>query len=329
MTSIHTTSMSDAIKTMYERRLLTRAFPRLVHSRWGTLAKWKEYGSYELRRYESMPLVSTTLTEGITPQEQDQPSITVVTITPDWYGSWVGYSDKLEMTTFDPVVSETSALLGEQAGLSIDTLVRDGLAAGLTQDYAGTATSRDGVDTTNDLIDYQEVLDNLATLMTNNTLPFENGRYILLLHPYSFATLMQDTTFVAMLTREGGENIRNGMIGSILNCDVYVTSNGKVFSEAGASSANVYCAFFLGKDAYGLAGFDGLTIDYDAGFGSGEYDNLTGTGVKPLEIIVKGLGETGLDPLNQRGTIGWKATHQETILNSAFGIRHEHATVSG
>ncbi len=49
MSELTQTTMSDAIKTQYERRLLTRALPRLVHGRWGTTARLNKYGSYELR----------------------------------------------------------------------------------------------------------------------------------------------------------------------------------------------------------------------------------------------------------------------------------------
>ena len=33
---------------------------------------------------------------------------------------------------------------------------------------------------------------------------------------------------------------------------------------------------------------------------------------------LRGLGETGFDPLKQRGTMGWKAAHVSTVLNSAW-----------
>lgn len=49
MANLTQTALSNAIKTMYERRLLTRAVPRLVHGRWGMTARLNKYGSYELR----------------------------------------------------------------------------------------------------------------------------------------------------------------------------------------------------------------------------------------------------------------------------------------
>jgi len=80
-----TVNLSDAVKTLYERRLLTRALPRIVHGRFGVNARWKGFGSYEVRRWESLGLVSNALTEGTTPTETTQPSITTVTMTPQTF----------------------------------------------------------------------------------------------------------------------------------------------------------------------------------------------------------------------------------------------------
>ena len=82
MANINVTSMATAIKTLYEKRLLTRLLPRMLYGRWGTVARINQFGSYELRRYESLSVVSTALTDGTTPDENAAPTITKVTLTP-------------------------------------------------------------------------------------------------------------------------------------------------------------------------------------------------------------------------------------------------------
>lgn len=51
------------------------------------------------------------------------------------------------------------------------------------------------------------------------------------------------------------------------------------------------------------------------------------TGGKNISMIAKGLGSSGTeDPLDQRGTLGWKVKgYCATILEDAFGVRIEHA----
>src|SRR5512135_222028 len=136
MANLTQTSLSGAVKTMYETRLLTRAVPRLVHGRWGMIGRLNKYGAYELRKYGSLSAVTTALTEGTTPTEQSAMSLTLVTLTPLFYGAYISHTDELEMTIYDPLISEVSAILGEQAGVSVDTLIRDILTANATKDYS-------------------------------------------------------------------------------------------------------------------------------------------------------------------------------------------------
>jgi len=53
---VSSTTMSSGIKTLYEKRLLSRALPRLLHARWGMHANLSRWGDYELRK-EFAPFV--------------------------------------------------------------------------------------------------------------------------------------------------------------------------------------------------------------------------------------------------------------------------------
>jgi N4-gp56 family major capsid protein len=233
----------------------------------------------------------------------------------------------MKVQAFDPVISETSAILGEHAGKTVDTLIRDELVANASIDYAGGATSRATIDTTNDKISYADIVYDVATLEAEGARPADGGFYPILMHPHSWATLMQDATFVSLFTREGGDSIRSGMIGTILNCKIYLSSNVMEWADSGQNSTeDVYSALFIGMESYGLAGMTGMAPNWTADGGPGLiWGELTGSPVSVAEIIVKDLGETGMDPLNMRGTIGWKATHDQIVLNSNWIISLEHA----
>jgi len=327
MSNAQTANFSDAIKTLYEKRLLTRAQPRLVHPRWAVPARFVGFGSYEIRKYGSLAAVTSTLSEGVTPDEHDAPSLSTVTITPSWYGAWIGFTDKLDVTNFDPIVSEISAILGEQAGLSVDTLVRNAMVSGATARYSGSAAATTDIDTTNDLIDYASFVKAVAALEANNALPVDGDDFIVIIHPHSWANLMRDTTFVALFTREGGESVRSGYVGRILRCKIFISSNAYENADAGdAGTVDVYSMLFIARESYAVAGFAGLMPDLMMDGGGDGVGPLTGQTVKPVEIIMKGLGSSGIhDPLDQRGTVGWKATHEEAILNSAWILDLQHA----
>lgn len=74
---------------------------------------------------------------------------------------------------------------------------------------------------------------------------------------------------------------------------------------AGADGSAVFGVVFLGKGAVGKT-------------------ELAGGGIKS---IVKPLG-SGEDPLDQRGTIGWKATHVAKRLNELYMVRAEVGSAS-
>lgn len=326
MANVNQTTMADGIKTMYERRLMVRALPRLVHGRWGKLATLNAFGSYELRKYGSLPVISSALTEGTTPAEQAAPSLTTLTITPLFYGSWLGYSDELNMTAFDPIISEMTSILGEQAGLSADTLIRDTLVANATDDFSGAATSRVTLDAPQHNISYADFIKQYAALQAANALPLEGQDFVVIIHPYTYATLMQDATFVNLFVQETSDSpIRSGYVGRLLNCRIYISSNAASYANGGAGgTTDVYSMLFIGAESHGYIGFGNLTPNMADAGGDG-YANNTGKSVKPVQIIAKQLGSAGADdPLDQRATVGWKMSLATSVLNNTWIRDLEH-----
>jgi N4-gp56 family major capsid protein len=322
------TTLADAIKTQYERRLLTRALPRLVHGRWGMTARLNKVGAYELRKYGSLSAVTSALTEGTTPSEQAAISLTLVTITPSFYGAWIGHTDELEVTVFDPIISEFSSILGEQAGLSADTIIRNVITDGATKDYAGDASSRVTVGT-NDGVSYAEFVKQLAALEAANALPVDGDDFICILHPNTWAKLMQDATFVAMFQQEASRDsnspIRSGFVGRLLRCKLFVSSNSRVYAGAGETSGDVYSMLFIARESYGYVGMAGSFPQLVDSAPENVPSAMTGKEVKPVEIIVKQLGSAGADdPLNQRATIGWKMSLGVAMTNASWMRDLEH-----
>lgn len=325
MSNLNQTTMADAIKTQYERRLLTRALPRLVHGRWSMPARLNKMGSYELRKYGSLSAITSALTEGTTPTEQSAPSLTLTTITPLFYGAWIGHSDELEMTMFDPIISEVSSILGEQAGLSADTLIRNVITAGATKDYSGGAASRGALDAPLHNITYADFVKAVATLESANATPADGEFFICIIHPHTWATLMQDPTFVNMWVQEANPAIRSGYLGTILRCRLYISSNAREYADEGAgSTTDVYSMLFIARESYGTVGMAG-NMPNVVDNAPDTARNMTGQAVKPVNLIVKQLGSAGADdPLDQRATIGYKFSLATSVLNSDWILDLEH-----
>lgn len=328
MANLTGTSLAAAIKSQYERRLLVRAVPRLVHGRWGTRARLNNFGSLEWRRYGSLSAVTTALTEGTTPGEQAAPSLTQIVATPAWYGAFIGHTDLIDMESFDPMVSEVSGILGEQAGVSVDTLIRNALTNGATKDYSGGQTARANLDSPQHDITYADVVKLIAAIEAGNALPVEGDNFVMIMHPHTWATLMQDPVWVNLFVEESPDSpMRSGRVGRILRCVVYVSANAREYADAGVgSTTDVYSLLVIGRESYGVVGMAGLDPQ-NVDMGGTNSPNMTGAGrrASPVEIIVKSVGSAGADdPLNQRGTVAWKTAFDTKVLNAAFVYDLEH-----
>jgi N4-gp56 family major capsid protein len=257
-------------------------------------------------------------------------SLTLITITPLFYGAWIGHTDEIEMTIYDPLISEVSAILGEQCGVSMDTLIRNDLTAGATKDYSGDQTARANLQAPQHNITYADFVKQVAELEAQSALPVDGEDFVVIVHPHTWASLNTDPIFVNMFIQESGQGnpMRSGYVGRILRCKVFVSGNAREYVDGGAGGSDVYSMLFIGREAYGYAGIAGtlpnLMVDGQPETGK----PLTGQLVKPVEVIVKQLGSAGADdPLNQRATVGWKASLATSVLQANWLRDLEHTNI--
>jgi len=311
------TEVSHAVNYFYDRVLLRKAVPLFVHTRWAQIRDIPKGNTnvIKFRRYTLLTAATTALTEGVTPTGS-QLAITDVPATVLQYGDYVTLTDLLVLTTLDPVLTETAELLGIQYADTIDQLTRDVLVAGTTIQYASTATARDEV-TAAMKITKAEIQEAVKTLKTNNarritsqvdpstgfnTSPVPSC-YIGIVHPGTTYDLKNIAGFIRV-EEYGQKKVLEGEVGALDEVRFIETTNAKVFDDSGSGAIDVYGTLILGMDAYGITRISGAAV----------------------KNIIKPLGSGGsADPLNQRQTSGWKATHVSVILNQAFMLRLEHA----
>lgn len=139
--------LSAEDKSFYERTLLERLLPELQFYKDATKKRLpKNQGrTINFRKFNSLSIPSSSLTEGTAPSGSNL-SITEITATIEQEGDFVELTDLIKITGIDPVVTETSELLGEQAGKTVDARIRTKLATGTNVYYAGGATTRAGLE---------------------------------------------------------------------------------------------------------------------------------------------------------------------------------------
>lgn len=307
-------TLADAVKTYYERQLLESLQAKYLHGMFAQGGEVKEIpgGSgktVEWRRYGNLTAATTPLTEGVTPNGINH-SVTLVTATPSQYGAVINHSEVLQMTMIDPFLAVTAQKFGNQAGDTLDQVCRDVLVAGTNVQYADAVANRASVDTTNKL-DATEVLKAVRALEAADVprIPDEfGGSYMAIVHPNAAYDIRQDATWLAADEYAGSGKIFSGELGRLFGARFIASSNAKIFTGAGVGAIDVYATLVIGLDAYGKCAFPGQS---------------------QVEFIVKPVGSAGsADPLNQRGSVGWKVSEKTLILEESRIRRIEHAVSS-
>ena len=304
-TPLNTTTssgMTAEMKTFYSKYLIENAKPALVYDQFGQKHNIPKNGgkTIEFRKYSPLPKATTPLTEGVTPAGKAL-TVSTVTATVKQYGDFVPLTDMLLLTAIDNNLVQALDLLGAQAGATLDTVTREILMGGTSVQYAeGQVTSRATLTAEHKLT--VKAVRLAARFLKNQNAPKIDGGYVAIIHPDIAYDIQDDPDWKEWNKYTTSDKMFQGEIGKIANVRFVETTEAKIFAKAGASNQDVYATLVLGANAYGTT-------------------NIEGGG---LETIVKQLGSGGTeDPLNQRGTAGWKATKTAVRLVEQFMVRVE------
>ena len=296
--------LSAEMKTFYDMTLIDEAQANLVHDQFGQKRPIPANGgkTIEFRKFAPLAKATTPLTEGVTP---DGKSLTVSTITAtvNQYGDYITQSDVLELTALDNTILEATKLLGRQAGMTLDTVVRNVLQSGTNVTYCpkvaadGTeteVTSRSALDTSCQLT--VKVVQQVVAKLRAQNAPTIGGKYVAIIHPYVAYDLMRDPEWIDAHKYAKPDNLYEGEIGEIAGVRFVQTTAAKIYS------GGVFGSLFLGEGAYGVT-------------------EISGGG---LQTIVKQKGSAGTaDPLDQRSSVGWKAIKTAELLIPNYLVRVE------
>lgn len=299
--------MTDGMKTYYSDYLIDLVEAELVHDQFGQKHPIPKNGgkTIEFRQWDVLPEMTTALQEGVTPDGQSL-SMNTIEATVEQYGGYVTISDMLELTHIDPVIVRATKAIASQAGRSLDTITREVLNSGTTVQYAdGTVASRSALAytdaTTNNNLTVAAIKKAVRFLEEQNA-PKINGYYVGIIHPFCKYDLMNDPEWQKPHQYVDTDNIYANEIGEIAGVRFVQSTRAKKWEKAGASNADVYSTLILADDAYGVTEIEG----------------------GGLEHIVKQKGSAGTaDPLNQRSTVGWKATKVAELLVPQYIVRIE------
>ena len=276
-TTVYAT-MEATDQAYYDRKLLERAQPLLLHAKFGQDRPLKTRSTNKImfRRWEKLTPNTTPLIESVTPVGTSL-SKTDITATVQQYGDFVTGSDMLQWTSRDEVLNEAADVLGEQAGESMDQVCRDVVVAGTSvfcaeDDVGATGTTRTNVDGLINAVLLNKVI---RLLQLNNAKPFTKlikpttaigtagilPSYWVITHPEVYYSLRSVTGFQSVKDYPAQQEIMDGEVGSFKDIRFCSTTFGKIFLGGGAATAathkgtagaeDVYAQPVFGRNAYG------------------------------------------------------------------------------
>ena len=290
--------MSDEMKTYYSDYLIDTASAKLVHDQFGQKHPIPKAGGkiIEFRKYSPLPKSLGVLVEGVTPDGQ---KLTVSTLTSEvkQYGGYVELSDILILTAIDNNLVQATKLIGKQAGATLDTITREVLNGGTNVQYAaGEVSSREAL-TEEHKLTVDAIKKAVRFLKTQNAEKIGDS-YVAIIHPDVAYDLTNDPAWQGVKDYDP-KDWYEGEIGRIAGVRFVETTEAKIFKDGGRA---VYSTLVLADNASGVTEIEG----------------------GGLQHITKQLGSAGTaDPLNQRATVGWKATKTAERLVEQYMIRIE------
>ena len=308
------------------KELLKRAMPLLIIEKFGQAKELpaKSTKSMIFRRYNALDPSPNPLTEGVTPSGKKLTK-TDVQVDLRQYGDFVELTDVVQDHHEDPVLKESIDVLGEQAAIMLE-LVRYGvIKAGTGVSYANGAARTD----VNTALTVEHQRRVVRVLKRQNARVFTS----VIRSTPSFGTVNVAPSYVGLCHTDCESVIRSlpgfkpvedygtlatayeGEVGKVENVR-YVTSTVLApFADAGGAKgtmistggtkADVYPIIYIARDAFGVVPFKGKNA------------------VTPM--VLNPNVPRGGDPLGQRGSSGWKASHAAVILNDAWMHRLEIA----
>lgn len=308
------TTVSQAIKNRYYDTLFLKvAQSKLVHKQVGQLNRKIEkgeggYGTGVVywTRWTNLPLVSAGQGEGVPTTAVSMSAVNVTGSTAQ-YDAAVSISDILAYASFGDVMKAAMERLAYNAGLSIDTVVRNAVSTTGTEQRSGSAAHWTAIPATA-TFSISEIRRARRTLQRNDAMDV-GGSYVAVIHPDVLYDLQSDTTTGGWIdankyTDGNATKLMTGEAGKLMGVRFLETSNAYVRGTGVTASASVYVTSFFASDAFGV------------------------TDMQSLKTYVKGFesGGTG-DPTEKVATAGWKTTFGANPLNSNFFV-NANTTVS-
>ena len=223
--------VAPSVIQYYHRAFLPNVKPEMIHNRDAQRQVLPLHNgkTVTFRRMTSLPAVTTPLVEGVTPEGQIMEE-TAFTAMVKPYGRHIEVTDEINFYLLDDKHKQAATLLADQAALSLDTISRNALNAGLNVQYAGSHTSR-GTLTADDKLTYHDIKKAVRTLRRANAKPFSDGFFHGITHTDVYFDLTNDDMWVDVAKYQDKGKVEKYELGTIYKVKLFESTNAMIFTN--------------------------------------------------------------------------------------------------
>ena len=222
--------VAPSVIKFYERNFMKEVMPELIHNRDAQkrTLPLNNGKTIQFTRITELPAITTPLVEGVTPDGQKLTE-TAFTAMVKPYGGYIAVTDEFNWYLLGNKHKEASERLSRQAALSLDTISRDALNAGMNVQYAGSNTTRGTIAPT-DKLTYADVKKAVRTLRRANAKPFSDGYFHGILHTDVYYDLTSDAMWTDVAKYQTTEKVEKYELGKTYKVRFFESTNAKVFT---------------------------------------------------------------------------------------------------
>jgi N4-gp56 family major capsid protein len=289
-----TATLSQLMQTYYDKLFIKTAKHWLIHEQGAQMRPLpqSEGKLVSFQRYSALDLITATMTEGSNPDAVTL-SATNVTATVGEYGSYTTLSKLLKLTAIDPKMQGAVEVMAQNAGESIDQLVRNELDNGTVQ-FTGSKSLISDI-AASDVLGEDEIRKAVRTLKVNKAMRYPDGYFLGKVNPYTSFDIMGETVWVNAHTYKDGDNLYRGELGKLHGVRFIETTNPKSTS----STVTVYHNYIHGAEAFGITQLSGDE--------------------KKIYVKVPGANSTD-NPIDRFSTVGWAVTFVPKVIDANWII---------
>lgn len=296
-----TTTLSELMQTYHDKLFLERAMEMMTYDV-GAVKKAMPANSGKTVRFTRLaPLAkaTTALTESTNPSFVT-PTATNIDVTVAEYGNAIRVSSLFDLTAIDEGLNEHIEIIAQNAGETLDELIKTELSGNVTEQFAAGAATEDAV-TATDTLDGLEIRTSVRQLKLNKAPKFENGMYRSIVPVSCVHDLRGDSEWLDAHRYVGNADaLRSDMIGTLHGVEFHETNNEEINTDGGSGTVDTYSTFVFGRGAYGIV-------------------DVAGSAAPKVIVKNPSAGDTS-NALDMYSTVGWKVTFAAKVLNADWCI---------